>query len=115
MLATHSLPLPRLRKIRSHTSSAPKHYPWRIAGPLHLLRGATSVQSPATTFKIIEKVRIISYLVLHVKSGPQVADGGDGLQIWMVGENILNKQSRTADRGWSYSLGVGRRGNDPTP
>jgi hypothetical protein len=38
---------------------------------------------------------------------PQVADGGEGLQIWRVAANILNKQSRTADKGWSPSLGVG--------
>jgi hypothetical protein len=38
---------------------------------------------------------------------PQVADGGNGLQIWRVAANILNKQSRTADKGWSSSLGVG--------
>jgi hypothetical protein len=36
---------------------------------------------------------------------PQVADGGDGLQIWRVAVNILNKQSPTADKGWSSSLG----------
>jgi len=35
----------------------------------------------------------------------RVAGGGDGLQIWMVAANILNKQSKTDDRGWSYSLG----------
>jgi hypothetical protein len=34
--------------------------------------------------------------------------GGDNLQIWMVEVNILNKQSWTADNGWSFSLGVGR-------
>jgi hypothetical protein len=39
---------------------------------------------------------------------PQVADGGDGLQIWRVAANILNKQSRTADWGRSSSMGVGR-------
>jgi hypothetical protein len=26
---------------------------------------------------------------------------------WRVAENTLNKQSRTADKGWSSSLGVG--------
>ena len=26
--------------------------------------------------------------------------------IWRVAANILNKQSRTADKGWSSSLGV---------
>jgi hypothetical protein len=41
-------------------------------------------------------------------SRPRVADGGDGLQIWRVAVNISNKQSRTANKGWSSSLGVGR-------
>jgi len=36
----------------------------------------------------------------------QGADGGDGLQIWRISANILNKQSQTADNGWSSSLGV---------
>jgi len=35
----------------------------------------------------------------HVMARPRVADGGDGLQIWTVAANILNKQSRTADKG----------------
>jgi hypothetical protein len=39
---------------------------------------------------------------------PQVADRGDGLQIWRVAANILNKQSRTAERGWpAWGLGGG--------
>jgi hypothetical protein len=29
----------------------------------------------------------------------QVADGGNGLQMWSVTVNILHKQSRTADKG----------------
>jgi hypothetical protein len=38
---------------------------------------------------------------------PLVADVRDGLQICGIVANILNKQSRTADKGWSSSLGVG--------
>jgi hypothetical protein len=38
---------------------------------------------------------------------PRVANGGDGLR--MVDANIWNKQSRTADKGWSSILVVGRR------
>jgi hypothetical protein len=40
---------------------------------------------------------------------PQVADGGDGIQIWRVAMNILNKQSRTADKEClpAWGLGVG--------
>jgi hypothetical protein len=38
---------------------------------------------------------------------PQVAGGGGSLQIWRVAANILNKQSWTADEGWSSRLGVG--------
>jgi hypothetical protein len=49
----------------------------------------------------------------HGMARSQVADGGDGLQIWRVAANVLNKQSRTADRGWSSSLGVGRGANNP--
>jgi hypothetical protein len=38
---------------------------------------------------------------------PQVADGGDGLQIWRVVANMLNKQSRTADKKRPSSLELG--------
>jgi hypothetical protein len=46
----------------------------------------------------------------HGMARPQVADRKNGLQIWRLAANILNKQSRTADN-WSSSLGVGRGGN----
>jgi hypothetical protein len=42
----------------------------------------------------------------------QVVDGRDGLQIWRVAANILNKQLHTADRGWFFSR-VGQRANNP--
>ena len=32
--------------------------------------------------------------------------------IWRVAANILNKQSRTADKGWSSSLEVGQGANN---
>jgi hypothetical protein len=35
--------------------------------------------------------------------------------IWRVAANILNKQLRTADNGWSSSLGVGRGANNSSP
>jgi hypothetical protein len=50
----------------------------------------------------------------HGMARRQVADRGDGLQMWGVAANILNKQSRTADRGWTSSLGV-VGGNNPPP
>jgi hypothetical protein len=46
---------------------------------------------------------------------PQDADGGNALQVWRVAANILNKQSRTADKGWSSSLGIGRGANNSSP
>jgi hypothetical protein len=51
----------------------------------------------------------------HGTVRPRVADGGDGLQIWRVTENILKKQSRTADKGYSSSLGVGQGANNFSP
>jgi hypothetical protein len=47
----------------------------------------------------------------HGTARPQVAGGGDGLQIWRVAANILNTQSRIADKGLFLSLGVGRGAN----
>ena len=35
--------------------------------------------------------------------------------IWTVAANISNKQSRTANTGWSSSLGVGRGRNNSSP
>jgi hypothetical protein len=46
---------------------------------------------------------------------PQVTDRGDVLQIWRVVSNILKKQSRTADKGWSSGLGVGLGDNNSLP
>jgi hypothetical protein len=38
-----------------------------------------------------------------------VADSADGLHMQRIAGNILNKQSRTADKGLYSCLGVGRR------
>jgi len=38
----------------------------------------------------------------HGMAHPQVAGGGDGLQIWRVAVNTLNKQSQTGNRGWAF-------------
>ena len=35
--------------------------------------------------------------------------------IWRVAANKLDKQSRTADEGWSSSLGIGRGANNASP
>jgi hypothetical protein len=51
----------------------------------------------------------------HGMSHPAVANGGDGLQVWRVAANILNKQSRTSDKGWSSSLGVGHEAKNSSP
>jgi hypothetical protein len=51
----------------------------------------------------------------HGRAHPQVADGGDTLQVWRVAANILNKQLRAADKGWSSSFGVGRGTNNSSP
>jgi len=46
---------------------------------------------------------------------PQVGDGGEGLQIWMLAANILNNQSRTADKRRSFPLEFGRGANKFLP
>jgi len=49
----------------------------------------------------------------HGMARPQVADRGTA-PIRSVAANKLNKQSRTADEGWSSSLGVGRGAYNPS-
>jgi hypothetical protein len=39
----------------------------------------------------------------------------NGLQLWSVAANILNKQPRSNDKGWFSSLRVGRGTNNPSP
>jgi hypothetical protein len=41
-----------------------------------------------------------------------VVGGGDSLQIWRVVVNVLNKQLWTANKGWSFSMGVGQGANN---
>jgi hypothetical protein len=36
---------------------------------------------------------------------------GNRNQMWRVAMNILNKQSRTADKEWSFNLGIGGMAN----
>jgi hypothetical protein len=43
----------------------------------------------------------------YVMVRPQVADGGADLQIRRVTANILNKQSRIADKWWPSNFGIG--------
>jgi hypothetical protein len=37
---------------------------------------------------------------------PRVADEGNDLEMQRIAANVLNKQSRTADKGWSSTLSV---------
>jgi hypothetical protein len=46
---------------------------------------------------------------------PEATDGGTTSNIWRVAANILNKQSRKADKGWSSRLGAGRCANSSLP
>jgi hypothetical protein len=56
---------------------------------------------------------ISQYIILiNVISGLRVEER---TPVWRVAVNILNKQSRTADKGWSSSLGVGRGSNNTSP
>jgi hypothetical protein len=48
----------------------------------------------------------------HGMARPQVADGGDGLQMCKIAANTLNKQSRAAENGWFSSLGVRHEANN---
>jgi hypothetical protein len=50
----------------------------------------------------------------HVMARPQVADGGDDLQIWRVAAIILNMQSLTDTREWICRLVIWTGSENPT-
>jgi hypothetical protein len=51
----------------------------------------------------------------HGMPRPQVAGGGDGVQIWRVAAYTLNKLSRIADRGCFSGMRVGQVDKIPPP
>jgi hypothetical protein len=64
------------------------------------------------------ELHIVTHCDTHCHHGmarPQVAEGGDALQVWRVAADILNKKSRTAYKGWSFRLGVGRGAKNSSP
>jgi hypothetical protein len=79
------------------------------------------VAEPIFTKHVVEILIGFSYLpmISGSLSARHVASWGcgwrNGLRIWRVAADTLNKQSRTADKGWSSSLGVGRGANNSSP
>jgi hypothetical protein len=55
----------------------------------------------------VDTIRHVKWVPYHHgMAHPQVAIKGDGLQIWKVAANILNKQSQTADKGSPPAWGL---------
>jgi hypothetical protein len=46
-------------------------------------------------------------------AGRQITDRGNGLYVWRIAGNILNKHALQADKGLSSRLGFGRGANTP--
>jgi hypothetical protein len=80
-----------------------------------LIHNNTDTLSLKMLFSVILYHRVRWVTCHHGTARPQVADGGNGLQIWRVAANILHKQSRTAEKGWFSSLGFGRGANNSSP
>ena len=53
-----------------------------------------------------KSIRSVSLSKQHRESS--ICEWRNGLQVWRVAANILNKQSRTADKGWLSKFGVGQ-------
>jgi hypothetical protein len=92
-----------------------------LSCPIRLLLGPPRLLLPVHPqhLRILYGVPFIGHVTgVPCHSGmerPQLADGGDGLQIWWIAANILDKQSRTADKGCSSSLGVRRGAKNSSP
>jgi hypothetical protein len=72
---------------------------------------------PTKVFEWLQTFHLIKQMVRwvpchHGMARPQVADWEDTLQVSREAANILNKQLRTVEKGWSPSLGIGRGANN---
>jgi hypothetical protein len=76
------------------------------------LRTRCELFIPGLLYNTVSKDYIALDCMIYEQIG---ADRGDGLQIWRVAANMLNKQSLTAESGWSSRLGVGLGANNPLP
>jgi hypothetical protein len=66
-------------------------------------------------FLQILRIPHVRWVPFHHSVVPQVMAGGDGFQLWKEAVNLLNKQSWTADKEYSFSSGVGCEAKNPTP
>jgi hypothetical protein len=61
------------------------------------------VHSPSSLHELLYSLHFLHHVRWvpshHGMARSQVADGGDALQVWRAATNILNKQSRTANKG----------------
>jgi hypothetical protein len=82
---------------------------WKLLG--HLTVFQLQIQVGESSVSFVRSILFANHVKWvpshHGMSCPQVVDEGDGLQIWRIAANILNKQWHSADRVWSSSLGVG--------
>ena len=88
--------------------------------PLHL---RIFILSTGTTLFLNFTLALMQwYTTVFVKVGvchngmahSRVADRGGGLQMWAA-TNMVNQQSRRADKGRNFSLEIGRRADDSSP
>lgn len=60
-----------------------------------------------SNFKTQMQIFHVGWLLCHHGMvRPQVADGGDSMQVRRIAENTTHKQLRRADQGWSSSLSL---------
>jgi hypothetical protein len=101
-----------------HESLHSNRFTWRQAKqwPLPFQRVVTRFRRISVRFIAVNILFSMLSGSLSPRHGASSGCGWrNGLQVWRVAANTFNKQSRTADKGWSSSLGVGRGANNSSP
>jgi hypothetical protein len=92
-------------EIKRSIKNKPTTFPKRRSGRRHIPT-PTSNTAARPRDQVVPVTTAWRVLRLRMEERPAV---------WMAAANIWNKQSRTADKGWSSSLGVGRGANNFSP
>jgi hypothetical protein len=84
---------------------------WDTLNIFSILRSVSKKIYPSTFCSY----KVSAYLSFIMLGGSLVPTAWRVFRLRRVAANILNKQPRTADKGWSSSLVVGRGANNPSP
>jgi len=72
----------------------------------HPHRTSLGILNNSTSFVTVRNPPMCSVPCHHVVASPHFVDGNDDFQMWTVAANLMNRQTSTNGKGWSFGMGI---------